>query len=566
MHRKRCFLTAIILLSTINTLFAQETSPAIHITEGVVTYALKNNGKVREGAFIQLFFKNNIAYLSGGRRSGENERQYMDYTHNETLQILTLDDGSRYTLKTPFSDYEQPELTGERDTILGVPCQKAKVVVRSNTIEIWFTKEFPLKGTPSLRVAPGIGLILKMIRNGSFEIYATEIDFSKITNPKATLPQDLGTVVNEATYHRQEIDSRFLTIPIFTQQQINFTDSIKNPEVGLENETYRYAGGTQVLKKVHLPSTENYSVFAHLTQYSNGDAYDRTGSVFVIPTSKKISFLDGIRKSLKVLPVYTDNNGKEYQGVIATENYLPPLELMRFFTPFGVNAYNEKSQIAGYHWADSVHYKQDITDLLPRLTGDVWMGVFIGNYDSKGHTINLNLEYHPQSWGNEEKSNWVMPIFNTLNVLEMAGQSYATLFGNDSLSVTVNIPENLKRLTLRYITTGHGGWGGGDEFNQKLNEIFVDGERVYSFIPWRTDCATYRMYNPSSGNFSNGLSSSDLSRSNWCPGTTTNPVYIPINDLSPGMHTFTIAIPMGKPEGNSFSAWNVSGVLIGEFQ
>jgi len=73
------------------------------------------------------------------------------------------------------------------------------------------------------------------------------------------------------------------------------------------------------------------------------------------------------------------------------------------------------------------------------------------------------------------------------------------------------------------------------------------------------------MYNPSSGNFGDGLSSSDLSRSNWCPGTTTNPVYIPIKNITPGKHTFKIAIPLGKTEGTSFSAWNISGVLIGEF-
>jgi hypothetical protein len=48
------------------------------------------------------------------------------------------------------------------------------------------------------------------------------------------------------------------------------------------------------------------------------------------------------------------------------------------------------------------------------------------------------------------------------------------------------------------------------------------------------------------------FSSSDLSRSNWCPGTTTNPVYIPL-DLKPGKHVLKIAIPLGKSEGTSFS-------------
>ncbi|MBS1909800.1 MAG: peptide-N-glycosidase, partial [Bacteroidetes bacterium] len=261
---------------------------------------------------------------------------------------------------------------------------------------------------------------------------------------------------------------------------------------------------------------------------------------------------------------YKDKNAKEYQGVVATENYLPALELMRFFTPFGVRAFNSNVKIEGYLWADSVNYKQDITDLLPDMQGEVWIGVFIGNYDKGGHIINLDLNYYPDREA-EAKKNWIEPIFNTLNILEMAGQPYGTMFDHDSLTVTVNIPEHLKTLTLRYIATGHGGWGGGDEYNKKENEIFLDGSKIFGFIPWRTDCATYRLYNPSSGNFGDGLSSSDLSRSNWCPGTTTNPVYIPVKNFSAGLHTFKIAIPLGQTEGTSFSAWNISGTLIGTY-
>ncbi|MNY27679.1 hypothetical protein D3C86_1616030 [compost metagenome] len=157
-----------------------------------------------------------------------------------------------------------------------------------------------------------------------------------------------------------------------------------------------------------------------------------------------------------------------------------------------------------------------------------------------------------------------MPVFNTTNLMEMSGQEYGTMFDQDSLTVTVDIPKGLKNLKLRYLTTGHGGWGGGDEFVPKQNEVFVDGKRVYHFIPWREDCATYRFLNPASGNFANGLSSSDLSRSNWCPGTITLPVEIPLPDLKPGKHTLQVAIPLGKPEGGSFSAWNVSATLIGD--
>ncbi len=80
-------------------------------------------------------------------------------------------------------------------------------------------------------------------------------------------------------------------------------------------------------------------VFANLSEYSKGDAYDRTGCVFIIPTDREISFLTGLRKNVHALPLYKDNTGKEYQGVVETDNYLPPLELMRFFTPFGVRLF-----------------------------------------------------------------------------------------------------------------------------------------------------------------------------------------------------------------------------------
>ncbi len=563
----RKYLVAIVLITTsVTSIFAQQKKKNAALDEGVITYSFRSNGKEMRGAPLELFFKNNMAHLVQGKNSEKREGQFIDYNNNVTYQILTLKNGSRYTLKTPFSKYENAVLTGDTASILGYSCQKAKVIIRSNTIEIWFTNSLPIKGSPSLGITPGLGLILKTVRNGNFETYATKIELRKVNDSLVKLPQDIGVVVDEATYRRKEIDNRFITVPVFSQQQINFTDSIVNPADNLENVTYRYAGGTLVLKKVKLPDAKNYSVFASLTQYSNGDAYDRTGSVFVIPIIRQKSFLNGLKNGKESLPIYKDKQGKEYQGVVETENYLPPMELMRFFTPFGVRAFNERSKIEGYHWADSVNYKQEITDLLPALTGDVWIGVFIGNYDKGGHTVNLNLDYYPNQQVDSNKKSWVEPLFNTLNIMEMAGQNYGTMFEKDSLTVTVDIPEGLDKLTLRYITTGHGGWGNGDEFNQKLNEIFMDGKKIFSFIPWRTDCGTYRMANPSSGNFANGLSSSDLSRSNWCPGTTTNPVYIPINDLTPGKHTFKIAIPLGKSEGSSFSAWNISGCLIGELK
>jgi len=207
--------------------------------------------------------------------------------------------------------------------------------------------------------------------------------------------------------------------------------------------------------------------------------------------------------------------------------------------------------------------------LLPVLQGEQWIGVFVGNYDKGGHVVSLKLKYYPGSMEVSDKpvkKYWTMPLFNTLNVMEMTGQEYGTMFGDDSLSVKIDVPEGVKNIRMRYITTGHGGWDGGDEFNQKLNTVLLDGRVLFQYTPWRCDCATFRKYNPASGNSWNGTTSSDYSRSGWCPGTLTNPVFYPVPGLTSGKHQITVAIPLGKNEGGSFSSWNVSGVLIGEYE
>ncbi|MCX2451518.1 peptide-N-glycosidase F-related protein [Pedobacter sp. PLR] len=553
------FCIAMLIMSTAS--FAQKNTSA---TEAVITYGSRSNGK-ETGGEKKLFIKGAQARIAGQDRQAKQE-QFLQFEEAVTYQVLNSN-GNLYTFKKPFSEYATAELIAGTDTIMGIPCKKAKVFIRSNTIEIWYTNDLKIKGTPDLTITPGIGLILKTIRNGNTETYAKKIDYRKVKAEELAWPKQWGTILDEAAYQRQVIESRYQTINIFNKEKISFGNKTENPAADQSNATYHFSGGTVILKKVKLPAARpGQSVFAELIQNSNGDAYDRTGSVFMIPVDKSISFLNALQNGLQTLPVYLARNGKKYQGVTATDNYLPPLELMRFFTSFGVKHFNEQAKIKGYNWADSVIYKQDITVLSPKLQGEVWIGVYIGNYDKGGHTVSLNLNYYPGYEGEKEKEkkSFIMPVFNTTNLMEMAGQEYGTMFEKDSLTVTIDVPQGVKNLRLRYLTTGHGGWGKGDEFVPKMNEIFVDGKRVYHFIPWREDCATYRFSNPSSGNFGNGLSSSDLSRSNWCPGTLTLPVEIPLENLTPGQHTLQVAIPLGKPEGTSFSSWNVSGVLIGD--
>jgi len=168
----KSFLLLIILLSTVSSSFAQQTA--------TITYDVKYHGKPVPGSALKLFIDGKKAHLQRVADPNAKEQYYLDYAANRTLQILTMQNGAHVTQQKDFKDYEQPELLADTETILGYACKKAKVIIRSNTVEVWYTNALPLKGTPSIGVTPGLGLVLKTIRNGEQEVVATNISLSKV--------------------------------------------------------------------------------------------------------------------------------------------------------------------------------------------------------------------------------------------------------------------------------------------------------------------------------------------------------------------------------------------------
>lgn len=571
MRRKEQFVLFVLVIMSA---FAAQAATAPK--QATVNYILKTNGKERgEGPSVILRYIDGRAIIDRPEEKRDKkliaglakEMTVLDFNAKKVINRAEVDANTIFHYETAFSEMEEVTFTNETEKILGYNCKLAKMNLRSNRIDVWYTEEAGIQGTPYQPTANVPGLVLKMVRNGNFEMLATSVDFDKKKNGTDPIPSNWGELVSSVEYQARLREALIQTVTVFEHEQLNFDNDCQSPKV-LDNEkVMHFAKGTVVLRKVTLPELpDSYNIFAEVVQCSNGDAYDRTGSVFLIPTDSVKSFLNGMTDGVSELPYFVAGNGKKYQGMKATEGYLPPVELVRFFTPFGVRHFNDKVKVKGQVWADSAYFKQDVSELRDYLKKDVWIGAYIANYDKGGHYISMKLKYYPDSPVVEEKSDkyWQMPLFCSLNLLEIAGQDYPTLFGTDSLTVSFRVPEKVKNIQLRYISTGHGGWGGGDEFNQKNNEIWIDGKLAFSYTPWRTDCAVFRNSNPASGNFWNGLSSSDLSRSGWCPGSLTNPVFIPLPELEPGKHTLKVAIPQGEKEGSSESYWCVSGVILGE--
>lgn len=456
--------------------------------------------------------------------------------------------------------------------------------INSNRIELLFSTKSKANINPLPQYGKFKGSLTQMSRNGLVQIELDHIISDKSIDSKLLQPVGVRKTAREMNNIKR--DRMVLTTHVFENEQICWGKEKPTITDIPFDTTLHYAGGTLILKRIKLPKLpEHYQTFVELRQRSNGDAYDRTGSVFVIPNAgtPHPSFLDGILYHIDSLPTIVGKDGQRYQGIVEAPStmkkykdyqnpysafspkpYAPPVELMRFFTPFGVGKFNDRVKIDGLEWKDETFYKQEVTELQSLLEGEVWIGCFIGNYDGGGHIVSLDIKSYPNDyeWALKHRSPNVVSLVNTCNVLEMAGQNYGRIFGTDSITVLFFVSKSYTSITLRYISTGHGGWGGGDEFNPKENSIIIDGVKRFSHTPWRCDCARYREWSPVSGNFWNGISSSDLSRSGWCPGTATQPVYFDLSDLEPGFHTLTIAIPQGKPMEGGFSHWNVSACLI----
>lgn len=487
----------------------------------------------------------------------------VDYEADSITVIATYDD-SVYYYRTGFS---RNDLEWKRDG------NRWTTSVNSNTLIFEMDEKVPVNVTPLPHYGLNKGVLRSFTRNGQKRLVLAKAERSACM-PSLRLDGDFDRPsrrVSPRELDRIMKERLVVTTRIFDHEQICWGKENAHMEGDVPYDTVlRYAGGTLILKHVSLPVLpDHYQHFVEIHQQSNGDAYDRTGSLFYIPRGQH-NFFHAINLHPDSVPTFIGRDGQRYQGMIATDdgNYEPPVEWVRFFTPFGVGKFNERMKDFGIDWRPEAYYRQEITDV---YSNDIIVGAWIGNYDAGGHILTVDVKSYPNEYVNYwdhdiDHPTMLLSLFNTCNVLEMAGQNYGKLFGTDSLTVSFNIPQSAVSARLRYISTGHGGWGEGDEFVPKQNTILIDGKVAFTHTPWRQDCGCYRDLNPVSGNFWNGLSSSDFSRSGWCPGTATQPIYFDMTPWADGKeHTLTVAIPQSKPEEGMFSHWAVSGALIIEF-
>ncbi len=377
-------------------------------------------------------------------------------------------------------------------------------------------------------------------------------------------------------------------IVIFDNEHLYFAPGeFDAPIDGSTDATYRLVDGRVLMKRITLPTYfRETEATVKVTVASAGDRWDKSGSCFVVPAGADINFID-IHNGKAQLPAPLSGH-ESLKGIASSKGYVPVVELMRFMTPFGIGYYNDKMNdrqpVYIPQWEEKAVWEQDITDRISMLEGDVWIGIWIDTWTAEGYTVSAELDFKesPHSFAGKQKTQ-VLPLVNT--IYYMGGMIHPDIFSRQDLEIKASIPANARNVKLSYITTGHGGHSGGDEFVQKRNIVLVDNKEVINFIPWRDDCASFRRFNPGSGvwlrqdtaeyiSFKTGkyekkvieerLASSDLSRSNWCPGSDVIPETVMLGNIT-GEHTFTFSIPEAQQaDGDKLNHWLISAFLSWE--
>ena len=364
------------------------------------------------------------------------------------------------------------------------------------------------------------------------------------------------------------------------------------PNGVVEKDDITYLGNGRItLKRIDIPKFINFTkAEIKVSLVSNGDPWDKSGSCFVIPAGSGINMID-IAADKAIYPQQDTIRYELLKGIVKGENYNPTVELMRFMTPFGVGHFSDDDDSTSAKrrpvyvdgWAKDVVWTQDITDLLTILENGAYVGVFIDTWTPEGYIVDVELKFTESALACDPRPEiHVEPLINTNYYI---GQSHPDIFSRQDVVIPFNIPVNAKNVRLKYIATGHGGHSGGDEFHPQKNILSIDGKEILNFTPWRTDCASFRRFNPTSGvwlrtrpmayisrdgkrevkEIEEPLASSDLSRSNWCPGSDVTPEEINLQGIKSGNHMLTISIPESTPiTDNKLNHWLVSAYLVWE--
>ena len=367
------------------------------------------------------------------------------------------------------------------------------------------------------------------------------------------------------------------TVVLWSADTMAFVPGRPMDTVLTDRGDFRLDDGRIRLKPIALPHRDRQcAITVDVSLRSAGDPWDKSGTLF--------AFADGAgRDYLQRMQQGGDADTIGFAGIVSDPeeaNREPALELLRFITPFGVGHFSHSERAQAFKpesvgaWADSVHWSADLSHMQSWLTDTdtLWVGIYIDTWTAEGYNVSASITMEESDLPCDVAlDQTTRPLLNTTKLAH--DQRPYTAFPESPLTVPFTLDAASKGATLDFLTTGHGGHAGGDEFTEQEHLLLLDGDTLKRWTPWRTDCGAYRRFNPTSGfwpstyvvrgdTLEERVASSDLSRSNWCPGDDVKPLRLELGDLAAGEHTLEIAIPGAQSWTDStFNFWNIAATL-----
>ena len=116
-------------------------------------------------------------------------------------------------------------------------------------------------------------------------------------------------------------------LTVFQQERVRFCpDSIANYTAPDSNGVMRLVNGRILLKKITLPKYQrNIDVDIKVELASNGDRWDKSGSVFVLPKESVINLLN-IAEGKQKFPEVDSTKYENMIGIVPGKDYLPTVD------------------------------------------------------------------------------------------------------------------------------------------------------------------------------------------------------------------------------------------------
>ena len=259
------------------------------------TYHQYEYGDVTDTTVITVERVGDVITITTPKPEGELIHGYcqtvtsVDYAADSITVTVAYDD-TVYYYRTGFTrgDLEWRE-EGNRHT-----CS-----VNSNTLVFVMDEKAPVNVTPLPYYGLNKGALREFHRNGQLRMKLVKAERVKLSVETfhETSPQQPKLRVTSRELDRIMKERLVVTTRIFDHEQICWGK--ENAKIEGGNIPYdtvlHFAGGTLILKRVRLPFLgAHYQHFVELHQQSNGDAYDRTGSVFVVLPGRERSFFIGL--------------------------------------------------------------------------------------------------------------------------------------------------------------------------------------------------------------------------------------------------------------------------------